>query len=94
MSEDFVTLPQHATKDGRIEEVKLRHLGAADGGTVIAKNVRLGTCLRISMFSVHRTCDSLLSRLQFYNVVYRREPLTDSSLHRLSDFLSNLDFGR
>jgi hypothetical protein len=31
---------QHAFKDGTLEEVRLRHLGAADGSTVIVKNVR------------------------------------------------------
>ncbi len=31
---------QHMFRDGSREEVKLRHLGAADGNTVIAKNVR------------------------------------------------------
>ena len=31
---------QHAYKDGRREEVKLRHLDATDGSTVIAKDVR------------------------------------------------------
>lgn len=34
---------QHALRDGTIPEVKLRHLGAADGNTVIAKNVRYET---------------------------------------------------
>lgn len=34
---------QHAFKDGTLQEVKLRHLGAADGGTVIVKNVRYET---------------------------------------------------
>uniref|UniRef100_A0A0D6R3J6 RING-type E3 ubiquitin transferase n=1 Tax=Araucaria cunninghamii TaxID=56994 RepID=A0A0D6R3J6_ARACU len=36
---------KHAYKDGRLEKVKLRHLGAADGSTVIAKNVRLSEFL-------------------------------------------------
>jgi E3 ubiquitin-protein ligase makorin len=36
---------KHAYKDGRREEVKLRHLGAADGSTVIAKDVRLSDFL-------------------------------------------------
>ena len=31
---------QHAYRDGRLEEVALRHLGAEDGQTVIAKNIR------------------------------------------------------
>jgi E3 ubiquitin-protein ligase makorin len=31
---------KHMFRDGSREEVKLRHLGAADGNTVIAKNVR------------------------------------------------------
>ena len=31
---------QHAFKDGTLKEIKLRHLGAADGSTVIVKNVR------------------------------------------------------
>ncbi|MBA0645122.1 hypothetical protein Goklo_013253, partial [Gossypium klotzschianum] len=29
----------HAYRDGRLEEVALRHLGAEDGHTVIAKNI-------------------------------------------------------
>lgn len=32
---------KHGYRDGRLEEVVLRHLGAADGNTVIAKDVRL-----------------------------------------------------
>lgn len=31
---------QHAYRDGRLEEVVLRHIGAEDGNTVIAKNIR------------------------------------------------------
>ena len=31
---------QHSYRDGSVEEVVLRHLGAADGETVIAKNIR------------------------------------------------------
>jgi len=36
----FSTVLQHAYRDGRLEEVVLRHLGAADGETVIVKNIR------------------------------------------------------
>ncbi|CAL5380453.1 putative RING-type E3 ubiquitin transferase C3H69 isoform X1 [Camellia sinensis] len=36
----------HAYRDGRLEEVVLRHLGAEDGHTVIAKNIRLSDFLR------------------------------------------------
>lgn len=36
---------KHAFRDGTREEVKLRHLGAADGNTVIAKDVRLSEYL-------------------------------------------------
>ncbi|KAI5074816.1 hypothetical protein GOP47_0010777 [Adiantum capillus-veneris] len=36
---------KHAFRDGTTEEVKLRHLGAADGNTVIAKDVRLSEFL-------------------------------------------------
>lgn len=36
---------KHVYKDGTREETKLRHLGAADGGTVIAKDVRLSDFL-------------------------------------------------
>lgn len=32
---------QHAYRDGRVEDVVLRHLGNEDGQTVIAKNIRL-----------------------------------------------------
>ncbi|KAI8545809.1 hypothetical protein RHMOL_Rhmol07G0067200 [Rhododendron molle] len=38
----------HAYRDGRLEEVVLRHLGAEDGHTVIAKNIRF--CLLPSSF--------------------------------------------
>ncbi|XP_024375821.1 E3 ubiquitin-protein ligase makorin isoform X1 [Physcomitrium patens] len=38
---------KHAFKDGTLEEVKLRHLGAADGNTVIVKNVRLSDFLKL-----------------------------------------------
>ncbi|KAJ7571032.1 hypothetical protein O6H91_01G146100 [Diphasiastrum complanatum] len=36
---------KHAFKDGSREEIKLRHIGAADGSTVIAKNIRLADFL-------------------------------------------------
>ncbi|XP_028799866.1 putative RING-type E3 ubiquitin transferase C3H69 isoform X2 [Neltuma alba] len=36
---------KHAYRDGRLEQVVLRHLGAADGNTVIAKDVRLSDFL-------------------------------------------------
>lgn len=36
---------KHAYRDGRLEEVVLRHLGAADGETVIVKNIRLSDFL-------------------------------------------------
>ncbi|KAK4488626.1 hypothetical protein RD792_004395 [Penstemon davidsonii] len=36
---------KHAYRDGRLEEVALRHLGAEDGNTVIAKNIRLSDFL-------------------------------------------------
>ncbi|KAL4396014.1 hypothetical protein AHAS_Ahas01G0049500 [Arachis hypogaea] len=35
---------KHAYRDGHLEEVVLRHLGAADGDTVIAKHIRLLLC--------------------------------------------------
>eukprot|EP00249_Psilotum_nudum_P020825 c27862_g1_i2 orf=886-1983(-) len=37
---------KHAYRDGTTEEVKLRHLGAADGSTVIVKNIRLSDFFR------------------------------------------------
>ncbi|GER32378.1 zinc finger (CCCH-type/C3HC4-type RING finger)family protein [Striga asiatica] len=37
---------KHAYRDGRLEEVVLRHLGAEDGNTVIAKDIRLSDFLR------------------------------------------------
>ncbi|XP_044492855.1 putative RING-type E3 ubiquitin transferase C3H69 isoform X2 [Mangifera indica] len=37
---------KHAYRDGRLEEVVLRHLGAEDGNTVIAKDSRLSDFLR------------------------------------------------
>lgn len=40
---------QHAYRDGRLEEVVLRHLGAEDGNTVIAKNIRLSFFALISL---------------------------------------------
>ncbi|KAL2478505.1 E3 ubiquitin-protein ligase [Forsythia ovata] len=36
---------KHAYRDGRLEEVVIRHLGAEDGNTVIAKNIRLSDFL-------------------------------------------------
>ncbi|XP_052193308.1 E3 ubiquitin-protein ligase makorin isoform X2 [Diospyros lotus] len=36
---------KHAYRDGRLEEVVLRHLGDEDGHTVIAKNIRLSDFL-------------------------------------------------
>ncbi|XP_071690046.1 putative RING-type E3 ubiquitin transferase C3H69 isoform X2 [Rutidosis leptorrhynchoides] len=36
---------KHAYRDGRLEEVVLRHLGAEDGQTVIAKDIRLSDFL-------------------------------------------------
>ncbi|KAI9116558.1 hypothetical protein K1719_012725 [Acacia pycnantha] len=36
---------KHAYRDGRLEEVVLRHLGAGDGDTVIAKDIRLSDFL-------------------------------------------------
>lgn len=37
---------QHAYRDGRTEEVVLRHLGSEDGNTVIAKDIRSFFCLQ------------------------------------------------
>ncbi|XP_031487694.1 E3 ubiquitin-protein ligase makorin isoform X1 [Nymphaea colorata] len=37
---------KHAYRDGRIEEISLRHLGADDGITVIAKDIRLSDFFR------------------------------------------------
>ncbi|KAJ8538409.1 hypothetical protein K7X08_014949 [Anisodus acutangulus] len=37
---------KHQYRDGRLEEVVLRHLGSEDGSTVIAKNIRLSDFLR------------------------------------------------
>lgn len=31
---------QHAYRDGRLEEIVLRHLGAEDGNAVIARDIR------------------------------------------------------
>ncbi|XP_076929242.1 putative RING-type E3 ubiquitin transferase C3H69 [Bidens hawaiensis] len=36
---------KHAYRDGRLEEVVLRHLGAEDGQTVVAKDIRLSDFL-------------------------------------------------
>ncbi|KAE8720789.1 E3 ubiquitin-protein ligase makorin [Hibiscus syriacus] len=36
---------KHAYRDGQLEEVALRHLGAEDGHTIIAKNIRLSDFL-------------------------------------------------
>ncbi|CAL9748095.1 unnamed protein product [Musa acuminata subsp. burmannicoides] len=36
---------KHAYRDGRLEEVRLRHLDAEDGNTVIAKDIRLSDFL-------------------------------------------------
>jgi hypothetical protein len=35
---------QHAYRDGRLEEVTLRHLDCDDGSTLIAKNIRYVFC--------------------------------------------------
>ena len=35
-----ISIFQHAYRDGRLEEVRLRHLDAEDGNTVIAKDIR------------------------------------------------------
>jgi len=48
----FCHYPQHAFKDGTLEEVKLRHLGAADGSTVIVKNVRYETSISLECILV------------------------------------------
>ncbi|KAK3021148.1 hypothetical protein RJ639_047089 [Escallonia herrerae] len=41
----LASLVLHAYRDGRLEEVVLRHIGAEDGQTVIAKNIRLSDFL-------------------------------------------------
>ena len=47
-----VLLLQHAYRDGRLEEVVLRHLGSEDGETVIAKNIRFCLYLLLLAHSV------------------------------------------
>ncbi|KAL8109699.1 hypothetical protein AgCh_025699 [Apium graveolens] len=42
---------KHAYRDGRLEEVDLRHLGAEDGVTVIAKDIRLTIDCSVVSFS-------------------------------------------
>ena len=49
---------QHAYRDGSLEEVVLRHLGAADGDTVIAKEIRF-------LFESYRASVWLLSVYSF-----------------------------
>ncbi|KAG6496647.1 hypothetical protein ZIOFF_044517 [Zingiber officinale] len=45
---------KHAYRDGRLEEVVLRHLDADDGGTVIAKNIRLSDFLcNLTILKLH-----------------------------------------
>ncbi|GJY01441.1 putative RING-type E3 ubiquitin transferase C3H69 [Tanacetum coccineum] len=41
----FSLYQQHAYRDGHLEETVLRHLGAEDGQTVIAKDIRLSDFL-------------------------------------------------
>lgn len=48
-----VLLLQHAYRDGRLEEVVLRHLGSEDGEAVIAKNIRFCLYLLLLFYSVH-----------------------------------------
>lgn len=44
---------QHGYRDGSLEEVVIRHLGAEDGHTVIAKDIRFSLCLLFSFqFSI------------------------------------------
>ncbi|XP_010257279.1 PREDICTED: E3 ubiquitin-protein ligase makorin isoform X2 [Nelumbo nucifera] len=48
---------KHAFRDGHLEEVVLRHLGAEDGNTVIAKDIRLSDflgSLHLRMFIVSK----------------------------------------
>lgn len=37
---DIDNFVQHAYRDGRLEEIVLRHLGAEDGNVVIARDIR------------------------------------------------------
>jgi hypothetical protein len=39
---------QHGYRDGSLEEVVIRHLGAEDGHSVIAKDIRFSLCLLFS----------------------------------------------
>lgn len=56
---------QHAFKDGTQEEVKLRHLGAADGSTVIVKDVRCTSAffLEILLYCIPFACEAVISSI-------------------------------
>ncbi|KAK4261606.1 hypothetical protein QN277_004577 [Acacia crassicarpa] len=43
--DESIAEAEHASRDGKLEEVVLRHLGVADGNTMIAKDVRLSDFL-------------------------------------------------
>ena len=52
-----ILLMQHAYRDGRLEEVVLRHLGAEDGHVMIAKNIRfyIASSFLVNLFSNDRS---------------------------------------
>lgn len=50
-----ILLLQHAYRDGHLEEVALRHLGAEDGQTVIAKNIRF-QLLAVNLCFFKKSC--------------------------------------
>ncbi|KAK4842229.1 hypothetical protein QYF36_017963 [Acer negundo] len=68
---DFDTDNDHAYRDGRLEEVVLRHLGAEDGDTVIAKDIRLSDFL--SNMNIRYICYFVVGVLffcEFHTLVF------------------------
>ncbi|GMH04417.1 hypothetical protein Nepgr_006256 [Nepenthes gracilis] len=77
---------KHAYRDGRLEEVVLRHLGAADGKTVIVKDIRLSDFLNSLRIRHLETIRSTM------NVI--REVLLDAEeVHEDSDTSEEINGG-
>lgn len=78
---------QHAYRDGRLEESSLRHLGAEDGNTVIAKDIRSAIAfVPFYHFLFLFNCIIWLQLHSFACIFH----LQISGGSRLSDFLSRL----
>ena len=62
---------QHAYRDGRLEQVVLRHLGAAEGDTVIAKDIRLPFAFSLSLALTFPSLFFHLLTVYFYIIVFQ-----------------------